>query len=57
MTGREDLPDRMVRMLDKMGSVTDKPWRSPPGQFPGGQSQGLNTESWRVNEISIIFDT
>ena len=55
-TGREFYQDKTVTLQDKMGSVTNKPYRSRTGWFPGGPSHSPDTESWKVREISNIFD-
>ena len=39
-----------------MGSVTDKPYRCTTGRFPGGRSHSPDAKSWRVGEISNMFD-
>ena len=46
----------LVPNHDKTGSVTDKSYRSTTTQFPGGQSHSLDAESWRVGELSNMFD-
>ena len=56
LTSWEVLPDKMVTVQDKKGSASDKPQRPITGWLPGGQSQGPDTESGRIGEISNMFD-
>ena len=56
MTRWEVLPDKTVTEKDKTESVSSKLLRPMTGRFPGGQSQGLDTQSWRVDKISNMFD-
>ena len=44
------------QVKDKTKSVTNKPWISTTGRYPCGQSHSLDTELWRVSEISNMFD-
>ena len=54
-TGWQVFQDNTVTVEDKIGSVTDKLLRSTTGRLPGGPSNSLDTESWRVSDISNMF--